>query len=254
MFLTLIAPLPEGPDRLDGAWLDRLLRGVRLVRSCLPYTVEVLVVGELPDEGVEHRLRSAQVQFVRASGPGRGNAIREGMLAASGAWRMCFDPAWSMPPEQVLLLIPPALSGMDVAVGSRFMSGATRKKEPFVQDAIGRFSTAVCQVVASTGIQDPLSVIKAYRGEAAVMVFSRSLEEGWAAEVEGLALARELSLTIAEVPIDWVGTTPVGPRSVGQVASLFSNLLRVRRRLVSGHYPPPAPPLAGFGSDEWLVV
>ena len=39
--------------------------------------------------------------------------------------------------------------------------------------------------------------------EAARAIFSRTHEDGWAFDVEVLALAREYGLRVVEVPIDW---------------------------------------------------
>ena len=62
--------------------------------------------------------------------PGKGNAVRRGMLMAKGQYRFICDADLSMPIEEIQKFIPPALTNFDVAIGSREAPGAIRYNEP----------------------------------------------------------------------------------------------------------------------------
>ena len=50
---------------------------------------------------------------------GKGWAVKHGMLAATGQYRLLCDADMSVPIEQVKRLLPPNIRGADIAVGSR---------------------------------------------------------------------------------------------------------------------------------------
>jgi dolichyl-phosphate beta-glucosyltransferase len=170
---------------------------------------------------------------------GKGAAVRTGMLAATGVYRMLADADWSMPPEQALMLLPPARTGFDIAIASRELPGARRHGEPLLRHLIGRsFNTAVQHLVLP-GIEDTQCGFKVFRAEAARAIFGRIREDGWAFDVEALALARAMGLRIHEVPIDWSYHKDTRVHPLRDAPGMFAALLRIRTRLAMSHYPDP---------------
>ncbi|NJN44619.1 MAG: glycosyltransferase, partial [Anaerolineae bacterium] len=62
--------------------------------------------------------------------PGKGNAVRCGMLAAKGEYRFMADADLSMPIEEVNRFLPPQLPNYDIVIASREAPGAIRYNEP----------------------------------------------------------------------------------------------------------------------------
>ena len=173
----------------------------------------------------------------RSSG-GIGAAARTGLLAASGVYRALVDPGWSVAPEQLQLALPPAITGFDVAIGSRHVIGAQRKGEPLTSLAIGRLLNRLVQGLVVPGIRDTQAPLKVYRAEAARALFSRVREDGPAAEIEALALARVFGLHVREVPVDWSFEDTARWHPFVHGPAMFAALLRIRARLTAGAYPP----------------
>ena len=73
--------------------------------------------------------------------PGKGNAVRRGMLEARGKYRMFADVDFSMPISEVDHFIPPALGDYQVAIGSREVPGAVRYNKPPNRHFTGRVLT-----------------------------------------------------------------------------------------------------------------
>ena len=70
--------------------------------------------------------------------------------------------------------------------------------------------------------------------EAARAIFSRTHEDGWAFDVEVLAIAREYGLRVIEVPIDWHHDRNSRVRPLRDAPSMFAALFRIRARLMMG--------------------
>ncbi len=231
--LSLVIPLWQDADTL--VHTDE---GVRLLRRVLPYNVEVVAVDDGSTDDTADRAERLGYHVLRQPHRGRGAAIRAGMLAASGMYRLLVDARWSIPPEQAQLLLPPALTGFDVAVASRNLRGARRTGEGPVHRVVSQSLARLVQAVVLPGISDVRAGFICFRAEAARALFTRTREDGGAVEVEVLALARAFGLELREVPIDWTGADPGQGRALREGPELLAGLARVRARLATSAYPP----------------
>jgi dolichyl-phosphate beta-glucosyltransferase len=152
--LSVIIPAHNEERRLP-ATLERVLDHL----GAQAFTWDVWVV----DSGSTDRTaaianqfaqRHPQLHLVKESRPGKGLAVRRGMLAASGDYRFICDADLSMPIEQVNRFLPPQLNGVDVAIGSREAEGAVRYDEPLHRHMIGRVFNNLVRIMAVPGIQD----------------------------------------------------------------------------------------------------
>lgn len=231
--LTLVIPLWQ-----DALNLPDTAAGVAALRAALPYAVEVVAVDDGSTDDTADAAERAGFHVVRQPHRGRGAAVRAGMLAASGMYRMLVDARWSIPPEQVQLLLPPALHGFDVAVASRNLPGSTRRGEGMGRRAASQGLARLVQAVVLPGISDVHSGFMCLRAEAARSLFARTREDGGAVEVEVLALARAFGLEVREVPVDWRAAVAPTGRPLREAPDLVVGLARVRARLATGAYAP----------------
>jgi len=201
--LTLVVPCFNEAHRL-AATFD----GLASLRRCLPFPVEVLLVDDGSDDdtaAIAARLGADLPGFrlLREPHRGKGGALRAGVLASRGSFVFLADADWSMPPEQVLAFLPPALVDFDVAIASREAQGAIRHGEPLRRHWLGRGFNRLVQLAVLPGIEDSQCGFKCLTREAAQTLFSEARTEGWAFDVELLMLARRQGLRIREIPIDW---------------------------------------------------
>ena len=208
--------------------------GVARLRAALPYPVEVILVDDGSTDGTADLAAAAGMKVIRRPHRGKGAAVRAGMLAANGMYRMIADADWSMCPEQALLMLPPVLHGYDVAIASRELPDSQRSGEPAWRHWIGRTYNQLVQQVVLPGILDTQCGFKVFRAEAARAIFSRTHEDGWAFDVEVLAIAREYGLRVVEVPIDWHHDRNSRVRPLRDAPSMFAALFRIRARLMMG--------------------
>lgn len=165
---------------------------------------------------------------------GKGGAVRAGMLAAGAAYRFLCDADLSMPAHELPRFLPPVAPSFDVAIGSREGAGARRVGEPWWRHVTGRVFNWTISALAIRGIRDTQCGFKMFTGRAAQAVFPHVTLEGWAFDVEALAIAQSLGLRIVQVPIEW-HHRPESRVSVTRDAwRMLADVWRVRARARRG--------------------
>lgn len=167
---------------------------------------------------------------------GKGGAVKAGLLAARGAYRFICDADLSMPIEELSRFLPPVLTDADVAIGTREGIKARRVGEPFYRHAVGRLFNFVVQRLALGGIEDSQCGFKMFTAEAAAEIFPLVTVDGWAFDVEALAIARERRLRIVEVPIEWHYREESRLSLLRDGTAMLGELLRIAKNRQTGRY------------------
>jgi glycosyltransferase involved in cell wall biosynthesis len=202
VFLSIIIPAHNEERRLPGT-LEKVLAFL----ASQPYAAEVLVVengsaDRTAEVAESFAARRHNVRVLREVRRGKGLAVRRGMLEARGEFRFLCDADLSMPIEQVNRFLPPALDGVDVAVGSREAPGSEVIDSP-MRRKIGRTFNLFVRMLGLTSLRDTQCGFKCFRAAVAEDVFTRQRLEGMAFDAEVLYVARRRGYRIAEVPITW---------------------------------------------------
>jgi len=137
---------------------------------------------------------------------GKGAAVRMGMLNAHGRFVLFMDADGATPLNEVPKLLAAIEAGSDVAIGSRVAQSSEQVeiKASLHRRFIGRAFSFLVNLLAFEGIADTQCGFKMFRREAAAAIFSRQKTVGFAFDVEILFLARQLSLSVAEIPVNWM--------------------------------------------------
>lgn len=215
----------------------RISQTVRRVVAYLneqPYQWEVVVADDGSADATARLVAEAadgdpRVRVLPLSHGGKGWAVRHGMLAASGEFRLLSDADLSVPIEQVERLLPPQ-AGVDVAVGSREAPGAARHGEPGRRHLMGRVYNTLARWLAAPGLADTQCGFKCFRGGAAALLFGSATIDGFSYDVEVIHLARRAGLTIAEIGIDWHYREHSKVRPFRDAFSMSLDLLLIRWR------------------------
>jgi glycosyltransferase involved in cell wall biosynthesis len=227
------------------ACLDRLT--AYLDRSGLAWEVIVADDGSADDTGrvvLERAGRDARIRLVPCPRRGKGAAVRSGMLAARGAWRMFADADLSMPPDNIdrfLASLGDRAAVPHIVIASREAPGARRFGEPAWRHLLGRLFNLAVRALAVPGVRDTQCGFKLLSAEAVAAVFPHMRVNGFAFDVELLFLARRAGVEVREVGIDWYcrRDSRVG---VARGAAAFADIVRVRWNGWLGRYRgvPPA--------------
>ena len=234
-FLSIIIPAHNEETRLPGA-----LGQVFAFLEKQPYTAEVLVV----ENGSHDRtLQVARgliqsfpgIRLLHEDQPGKGRAVRRGMLEASGEYRFFTDADFSMPVEQINRFLPPVCS-CDIAIASREFAGAIRYGEPGFRHLTGRVYNFFIRSMVLPGLQDTQCGFKCFRASVAEDIFPYQTLTGWSFDVEVLAIARRRNYTITEIGIPWYYNTGSKISVLQHSWRMFIDLLKIRRNARLGAY------------------
>ena len=199
-------------------------------------STEIIVVddGSTDDTAViaEAALRDAPCHRVLHldTNRGKGAAIRAGVLEATGpaVVYMDADLATDLNDLKKLLL---ALDGADVAVGSRTATDAIVINGTWSRSVMARVFNLMARRVTRLPLRDTQCGFKAFRTEIARELFSRSRIDGFAFDVEILALAQRMNLRIVEVPVTWTAIHGSSVRNIRDPLQMTRDIFRIARRL-----------------------
>ena len=216
----------------------RISRTIREIVSYLSeqdYEWEIVVADDGSSDATARLVPEAadgdpRVRVLPLEHRGKGWAVKNGMLAASGDFRLLSDADLSVPIAQVERLLPPQAAGVDVAVGSREAPGAARYGEPGRRHLMGRVFNAVTGWLVATGLADTQCGFKCFRADAARLLFAHATLDGFSYDVEVLYLARRSGMTLAEIGVDWHYREHSKVRPLRDALSMTMDLLRIRWR------------------------
>ena len=190
---------------------------------------------------VEQELARAEPRIhvhPHAPNRGKGYAVRQGMLAATGAVRLFLDADYSTPIEELDRLRPHLEAGCDVAIGTRRTPDALiETKPPFHRYVLGEIYMRLASWLLGSRLSDLNCGFKAFRGDAADRLFRLQRRDDWSFDAEVLVLAQRLGYRIEEVPVRWAHaqrTSKVHPIRDG--IRSFRALFAIRRDLRRGVY------------------
>lgn len=210
---------------------------------------EVLVINDGSSDDTAELVRArfahqpAVVVHSYSPNRGKGYAVRYGLQRASGDLILFSDADLSTPIEQIERLLPLVEQGYDVVIGSRAHSQAEiRKRQPVYRELAGKFFNLVVRLAVLHDLHDTQCGFKLFRRSSIQPVLPYLQNDGFAFDVEILALARALGLKIAEAPVVWINS-PLSQVRLGAASKAYLDLLDIRRRakqLAAGALPPMA--------------
>jgi hypothetical protein len=189
-----------------------------------------------------------RIRLIELPHRGKGAAVRRGLLEARGDWRYIADADLATPPDDLTRFLAHT-SDPDTAlvIGSREAPGSRRIDEPWTRHWIGRFFNWFVRLLVVPGISDTQCGFKLFSARAVDLICPYLTIDGFAFDVEMLALARRAGLSIREVGVTWDGNQE-SRVAVSGGAAAFLDVLRIRWRLWRGAYS--AQPASADDSSE----
>jgi len=196
--------------------------------------VEILVVCNGCTDNTEkianaYAKRNKRIR-VLLSEPGKGVAVRTGMLAALGYHRLFSDVDLSVSPDQW----GPMIGKTDVMIASREGRGSHRQDETWLRHLSGRaFNLATVMLLPELrGFQDTQCGLKVFSGLAAVDIFRRCTQRGWAFDIEALYLAQRLGYSVQETPVIWINDNRSHVRLWPDAWNMLRDVWQIRKHHV----------------------
>lgn len=186
----------------------------------------------------EYSSRNTNFQGLFEKEPGKGAAVRCGMLKAQGDFLFMCDADLSMPIKELNNFLPPQLEGFDIVIASREAPGAVRYDEPQFRHLGGRLMNGLIQLFALPGINDTQCGFKCFSATTAKDLFQHQTLSGWSFDIELLYIARQRGFTIKEIPIPWIYHQESKVNPFRDALKILLDIKTIRRNSAQGLYDP----------------
>ena len=226
--LSIIIPVFNEEERI-GSTLNLVVNFLRTRE----YASEIVV----SDDGSTDSTVSVVKQFINNGSNikllelahhGKGWAIKNGMLSATGKHRFICDADLSMPIDQMERFFVNDSGCVEIAIGSREMPLSRRIGEPFSRRLMGRIYNILVKGMGVSGITDSQCGFKCFSGEQVFALFNKQTISGFAFDVEILFLAQRAGITIREIDIDWYYMPDSKVRPILDSICMTWDLARIR--------------------------
>lgn len=167
---------------------------------------------------------------------GKGAAIKEGMLFASGKYRLFLDVDLSTPLTEFNKLLP-YIKKYDIVIGSRKMKGSDVKiRQPIARELLGRAFTFLSQQILQVKISDFTCGFKCFSEKAAKDIFSKQTIKRWGFDSEIMYIGKNRKFSIKEIPVTWRDDPRTKVKFPQDIINSLNELLRIRLNSKRGLY------------------
>jgi dolichyl-phosphate beta-glucosyltransferase len=233
--LSVVVPA-FGEEQRIGATIARLREALAELGA---RGLEVVVVDDGSPDGTAEAARAggADQVVVLDKNRGKGAAVRAGVLAAQGRTVAFTDADLSYPPEQLLRLLSEVESGWDMVVGSRRHADTTTLvRGRRLRNLGGRAINALTMAVLLGQYRDTQCGIKAFRADAARLMFSRARIDRFAFDIELFHMAERYRLSLTEVPVALANSSTSTVRMGVDALRVARDIVRIRLWASRGIY------------------
>jgi dolichol-phosphate mannosyltransferase len=221
------------PTYMEAGNIDAV---VRRVRAALP-GAHLLVIDDNSPDGTAAIAESAgrdvgEVTVLkRPAKNGLGDAYR-----AALAWALVrdfdvlitMDADLSHDPSALPGLVDACGTGVDLVVGSRYVSGASiETRWPRRRKALSRWANRYVRVALRTDVADNTTGYRVYRADLVRRIgLEHSTADGYAFQIEAIHRAGSIGATITEVPIVFservIGRSKISSRTIAEALLLVT--------------------------------
>jgi glycosyltransferase involved in cell wall biosynthesis len=190
--------------------IREIVRQVEAV--ALPIQKEIIIIDDYSLDGTREILKEFDPQkykiIFREKNGGKGSALRDGFLAASGDIVIIQDADLEYDPNDYLKIIGPILKGRgDVVYGSRFITGDPKRVLYFWHLLGNTFLTKLSNLLTGLTLSDMETGYKAFRREVVDSFKGKLRSKRFGIEPEITAFIARGNWRIYEVGISYYGRT-----------------------------------------------
>lgn len=233
--LSLVIPAYNEEQRIGDT-----LRLAQAYLSRQAYQSEIIVV----DDGSQDRT-AVLVQTVFPDvrvisyerNRGKGYAVKTGMLAATGEYRVFCDADGSTRIEEVGKFWPRFEAGADIVIGSRALPESDIQiRQHYLRESMGRMFNVLVKLLLREQFLDTQCGFKGFTAESARLLFPRQRLDRFTFDAELLYIARKHGLRVEETPVIWCNVPHSRVHLVWDSLRMFADLIRIRLNDFAGKY------------------
>jgi dolichyl-phosphate beta-glucosyltransferase len=215
--------------RTIAEYLERQPYSAALVvvdNGCLDGTVDVVTeMGKTSSVGIS---------LINCARRGKGAAVRQGMLSSRARYVGFCDADLATPIETLDRVWSLLEQGAPIVIGSRRCDGAVYAQKQRWTRRLGGWAFRAVASGFTPDIADTQCGFKFFRHETARALFSRCTVDGFAFDLQVLAMARAAGMPVREVPVVWSDVDRSSFHPLRDGITTMSELLTLARTHVRG--------------------
>lgn len=174
------------------------------------------------------------IRLLRRTHRGKGAAVAVGLISASSEMACFCDFDLSTPLDELVRIVA-AAEGMPIlSIGSRgAVSAQITRHQHRSREFLGRTYNRLVQLYLVPGIADTQCGAKAASTDIWARILPSCREEGFAWDVEVIAVARMMGVRVQEIGIEWRHQEGSRVNLLGDGARMVCAVPRIRRNLIS---------------------
>lgn len=230
IMLTIIIPAYNEERNIAST-----LREVAGYLKLRKFSYEVIVVDDGSRDGTYEAAASQAAIFenfkVLKNGlnKGKGYSVKRGMLRGQGKYLVFMDADNSTSIYEFDKFLPFLGEGYDAVIASRRSEGAViEMPQPIPRAIMGQFYIFLGRLILGLKVNDINCGFKAYRIQAARLLYDKQKMDDWSFDAELLFLAHKYGLKLKVVPIRWVHKSTSKVRPLQDAIKSFYSLLEIR--------------------------
>jgi dolichyl-phosphate beta-glucosyltransferase len=207
-----------------------------------PLAFELIVVDDGSTDHTAEIVRSLGAKSLRLirnnENHGKGYAVRQGVLAASGKYVLFTDADLSAPIEELNKLLEIAIrEGADVVIGSRNVDRRyIEKRQSHLRELGGIVFNLMVRFFLGLRLRDTQCGFKLFQRQRSRRVFEEQTTSGFGFDPELLFLAKRNGLKIHEAPVRWSHAEGSKLNFLRDGVRMFFDLVRIRWNAIAGRY------------------
>lgn len=228
-YFSVIIPAYNEEKRLPQS-LDSILSFLKKE----PYESEIIISDDGSQDATvrlaQEKLKDFPHQVLTVpQNRGKGHAVKQGMLAAKGRFRLFTDADLSTPIEEVRRFLVFLEKDFDVVIGSRALAESRVEiHQNALRETMGRVFNLCARLLSFRGIHDSQCGFKCFRQEAAETIFGLQKLDGFSFDSEIVYLAQKKRYRLLEAPVVWRNSEQTRVRLLSDPINMFLDLLRIR--------------------------
>lgn len=240
IYLSVIIPAYNEEQRIADTVMD-----ISRYLSRQGYPFEIIVVNDGSKDKTAEKVKNLQATIYNLElidnekNKGKGGAVKDGMLAAQGQYRLYLDADNAITIDHLDKFWPYIKEGYDIVIGSIELPGSIKREEytgfgKIYRNVLGKLSKYLIRATTIWEIHDTQRSFKLFKKEAAEKIFPKQTIMRWGFDIELLVIAKEMEYKIKELPVKW--ENPPGKVTFLSYLNTLKELLQIKFNKLRGKY------------------
>lgn len=231
-FLSIIIPAFNEENRIHRA-LDASIEYLKKQK----YTSEIIVVSDgstdrTKETAEEYTNKYPALSVIEYSpNRGKGYAVKTGMLAAKGEYRLFMDADYAVPIEYAGKFLEKAMNGSEIVIGSRGLEESViETHQQFIREKMAQLFGLLQRSVLKLPFIDTQCGFKLFKQNTAELLFNKITYDCSYFDTELLYIAYYNRIKIEEFPVKWKHDKETRmPIGLKRSLDLFLKLFRIKK-------------------------